>query len=490
MLDRQALDAIGAAIWRVCDVLRGTYDLGESKNLVVAVLLLKYVSDAAQYRPSSPGELGARIHYTVPEGASFNELLAVRHDGHSGLRINNALRAIEASNIVLQGIFQGIDFDATRLGSAEQRERLLRALLEAFTAPALSFGGPPNNAAAAAAAACDALIGYVAASGGRWAAESFTPPEISRLIARLLQPMKGDAVGDPCCGSGSMLVACSQAAREASGGQGCLLYGQEVNGSTWALAKMNMILHSEDRHQLEWGDTLRNPRLLAADGSLRKFDIVVSSPPFSLRDWGHEAADQDVHRRYWRGVPPRAAGDYAFISHMVETLKPGVGRMAVVVSHGVLFRGGAERAIREQLIKENLIDAVIALPVKMFAHTGIPVAILVLRKHKTDHDVLFIDASRSFQPGKIQNALRQTDLELIEKTSRARHHVHRYAQLVPQVEIAASDYNLAVARYVDATEDEAGIDPVALRAERDILKTEMAGLEAKLTALLRELGHG
>lgn len=489
MLDRQARDAISAAIWRVCDVLRGAYDLGESKNLVVAMLLLKYVSDLAQRRPFSLHELGERIHYTVPEGASFDELLAARHEGDSGLRINNALRAIEASNISLRGTFQGIDFDATRLGSAEQRERLLGALLEAFTTPALSFGGPPDNAAAAAAAACDALIEYVAASGGRWAAESFTPSEISQLIARLMQPVGGDTVGDPCCGSGSMLVTCSQVARETSNGQGCVLYGQEVNGSTWALAKMNMILHSENRHQLEWGDTLRNPRLLAADGSLRKFDIVVSSPPFSLRDWGHETAEQDIHQRYWRGIPPRTAGDYAFISHMVQTLKPGIGRMAVVVSHGVLFRGGAERPIREHLIKENLIDTVIALPVKMFTHTGIPVAILVLRKHKTDDNVLFIDASRSFQPGKIQNVLRQTDLDLIEKTSRTRQHVHRYAQLVPQAEIAASDYNLTVARYVDATEDDAGIDLAALRAERDVLKAEMANLEAKLASLLQEIGH-
>lgn len=230
-------------------------------------------------------------------------------------------------------------------------------------------------------------------------------------------------------------------------------------------------------------------RLLAADGRLRKFEIVVSGPPFSLRDWGYEGAELDIHQRYWRGVPPRAAGDYAFISHMVETLKPETGCMAAVVSLGVLFRGAAERQIRERLIEENLIDAVIALPTKMFPHTGIPVAILVVRKDKIDDNVLFIDASRSYHHGKTQNVLGLEDLDLIEKTYCARHNVNRYARLVTRAEIVSNDSNLSVARYVDATEVEPEVDLSALRTERAQLKAELANLEANLAALLEGIGY-
>jgi type I restriction enzyme M protein len=252
---------------------------------------------------------------------------------------------------------------------------------------------------------------------------------------------------------------------------------------------MNMVLHGETQYQLEWGDTLRDPKLLGAGGHLRKFEIVVSSPPFSLKDWGHEGAERDAHQRYWRGVPPRMSGDYAFISHMVETLQPETGRMAVVVTHGVLFRGAAEGQIRERLLQENLIDAVIGLPPKMFANTSIPVAILVLRKGRVDDSVLFIDASRSYQPGKIQNVLRPTDLDLIEDTYLGRRDVSQYARLVTRTEIAANDSNLNVARYVDTTEIESEIDLNALRLERARLTVELENLEAKLAALIAGGGH-
>lgn len=194
------------------------------------------------------------------------------------------------------------------------------------------------------------------------------------------------------------------------------------------------------------------------------------------------------HQRYRRGVPPRMAGDYAFISHMVETLAPA-GRMAAVVTLGVLFRTGAERQIREQLVRENLIDAVIALPTKMFAHTAIPVAILVLRKRKADDGVMFIDASQTYQHGKTQNVLRESDLSMIEDIYRQRQDVEPYARLVDPAEIAANDFNLSVARYVAAAADEELVDLDALRAERVQLKSELARLEAKLSALLEEAGH-
>lgn len=188
------------------------------------------------------------------------------------------------------------------------------------------------------------------------------------------------------------------------------LFGQEAIGSTWSLAKMNMFLHGEDNHKIEWGDTIRNPKLLDKNGDLMLFDIVTANPPFSLDKWGHDEAENDKFGRFRRGVPPKTKGDYAFISHMIETLKPGTGRMGVVVPHGVLFRGSSEGKIRQKLIDENLLDAVIGLPEKLFYGTGIPAAILIFKKQKVDDKVLFIDASREFKAGKTRTSLAKKTL--------------------------------------------------------------------------------
>lgn len=461
----------------------------EYRDLVLAMLLVRSLSDVASVHGGQATSVPGDALYCVPDESRFGRLVAARNSAGLGECIDVALAAIGRANPSLRGVFQGISFNSTVLGSAEQKERVLGRLLDAVSASALNFSEDGGLANEAVAFACDSLIRHTAEQGGRWGGEFYTPPELSQLLARLMEPASGETVSDPCCGTGSLLIACSQFARARSGQGGCDLFGQEKNGSTWALAKMNMVLHGETHHQLEWGDTLRDPKLLDASGGLRRFDVAVSSPPFSLRDWGHEMAERDVHQRYRRGVPPRMAGDYAFISHMVETLAPETGRMAAVVTLGVLFRTGAERQIREQLVRENLIDAVIALPTKMFAHTAIPVAILVLRKRKADDGVIFIDASDTYQHGKTRNVLRESDLSMIEDVYCRRQDVERYARLVDPAEIAANDFNLSVARYVAAAADEEAVDLDALRAERIQLKSELARLEAKLSALLEEAGH-
>lgn len=459
----------------------------EYRDLVLAMLLVRFLSDFASAHRNQAAVASTDASYWVPDESRFDRLVAARDSADLGKRIDAALAAIEQANEGLRGVFQGISFDSTVLGNVEQKRRVLGRLLDAVNVSALNFG-EGSLAKEAAAFACDSLIKHTAEIGGRWGGEFYTPPELSQLLARLMEPTSGEAIGDPCCGTGSLLIAGSQFARARSGQGGCTLFGQEKNGSTWALAKMNMVLHGETHHRLEWGDTLRDPKLLDAAGGLTRFDVVVSTPPFSLRDWGHEMAERDVHQRYRRGVPPRMAGDFAFISHMVETLAPA-GRMAAVVTLGVLFRTGAERQIREQLVRENLIDAVIALPTKMFAHTAIPVAILVLRKRKADDGVMFIDASHTYQHGKTRNVLRESDLSMIEGIYRRRQDVAPYARLVFPAEIAANDFNLSVARYVAAEADEELVDLDALRAERFQLKSELARLEAKLSALLEEAGH-
>lgn len=459
----------------------------EYRDLVLAMLLVRFLSDFASAHSNQAAVASTDASYWVPDESRFDRLVAARDSADLGKRIDAALAAIEQANEGLRGVFQGISFDSTVLGNVEQKRRVLGRLLDAVNVSALNFG-EGSLAKEAAAFACDSLIKHTAEIGGRWGGEFYTPPELSQLLARLMEPTSGEAIGDPCCGTGSLLIAGSQFARARSGQGGCTLFGQEKNGSTWALAKMNIVLHGETHHRLEWGDTLRDPKLLDAAGGLTRFDVVVSTPPFSLRDWGHEMAERDVHQRYRRGVPPRMAGDFAFISHMVETLAPA-GRMAAVVTLGVLFRTGAERQIREQLVRENLIDAVIALPTKMFAHTAIPVAILVLRKRKADDGVMLIDASHTYQHGKTRNVLRESDLSMIEDIYRRRQDVAPYARLVFPAEIAANDFNLSVARYVAAEADEELVDLDALRAERFQLKSELARLEAKLSALLEEAGH-
>lgn len=489
MLDQQQKEAISHAMWRVFDASRSAADSSDVRDCALALLLLKYLSDCNRSVRHATAAPAAEQAWFMPDCADFYALHEARHKAGNGQRIDRALHAIEEANLSLESVFQQIRFDSTAWGNAEQKDRVLSHLLTSFEVHALDFRSWEDAAPEAVAFACDALIKHAAASIGKRGGEFFTPPEVSQLIARLVQAEPGDSVCDPFCGSGTLLLTCSQFANEKPGHQGsCSLYGQEKNGRTWALAKINMVLHGEDDAHLAWGDTLRDPKLLAKGSqALQTFDVVVSCPPFSMRDWGHEDALHDPWHRYRRGVPPRASGDYAFISHMVETLKPETGRMVVVVSHGVLFRGGAEQQIRERLLHENLIDAVIALPPKMLPHTGIPVALLVLRKDKVDDDVLFIDASRSYQHGKVQNALGEEDVARIEHTYHDRREAAKYARRVRIAEIASNDHNLNVARYIDTTDDDEMLDLGDLRAERDQIRAELAHLEARLAELIVEV---
>ena len=495
-----AQDTINSAVWGACDTFRGTVDPSIYKDYVLTMLFLKYVSDVWQdhyddYKkqygnhPDLIKEMLKSERFVLPPKANFYSLLDKRHQPGNGERIDKALHAIEDANIgKLRDVFQDISFNSNKLGDEQQKNDILRHLLEDFAKPELDLRPSRVGELDIIGNAYEFLIKNFAASSGKKAGEFYTPPEVSALMARLMAPKEGDEICDPTCGSGSLLMKCGRLIREKSGSRKYALYGQEAIGSTWALAKMNMFLHGEDNHRIEWGDTIRNPKLLDGNG-LKHFEIVVANPPFSLEKWGHEGADADRFGRFRRGAPPRTKGDYAFILHMIETMKPKSGRMAVVVPHGVLFRGAAEGRIRKQLIDENLLDAVIGLPEKLFYGTGIPAAILVFRKKKSDDKVLFIDASGDYQDGKNQNFLRESDLKRILDTVKARQSVEKYAYLASPEEIAENDYNLNIPRYVDTFEEEEEIDLVAVRKERMALKDELAKLEAQMAVYLKELGY-
>ncbi len=494
-------DAINAAVWNACDTFRGTVDPSIYKDFVLTMLFLKYVSDVWQdhydaYKqlygdhPELIEEMLKNERFVLPADASFYALHNQRHSPGNGERIDKALHAIEEANITkLRDVFQDISFNSNKLGDEQQKNDILRHLLEDFAKPELDLRPSRVGQLDVIGNAYEFLIKNFASTSGKKAGEFYTPPEVSTLMARLMAPQEGDEICDPTCGSGSLLMKCGRLVRENSGSRKYALYGQEAIGSTWALAKMNMFLHGEDNHRIQWGDTIRNPKLLDGTASLKHFDIVVANPPFSLEKWGFEGADVDKFSRFRRGVPPRTKGDYAFILHMIETMKPGTGRMAVVVPHGVLFRGAAEGRIRQKLIEENLLDVVIGLPEKLFYGTSIPAVVLVFRKNKTDEKVLFIDASRDFEAGKNQNVLREVDLQRIVDTVHSRHGVTKYAYLATRAEVAENDFNLNIPRYVDTFEDENEIDLMAVRREREQLKAELASLDTRMAEYLKELGY-
>ena len=494
-------DDINAAVWGACDTFRGTVDPSIYKDYVLTMLFLKYVSDVWQdhydtYKkqygdhPELIVEMLKNERFVLPPSASFYALHALRHSPGNGERIDKALHAIEDANIAkLRDVFQDISFNSNKLGDEQQKNDILRHLLEDFAKPALNLRESRVGTLDVIGNAYEFLIKNFASTSGKKAGEFYTPPEVSTLMARLMAPQEGDEICDPTCGSGSLLLKCGRLIRDRTGSRKYALFGQEAIGSTWALAKMNMFLHGEDNHRIEWGDTLRNPKLLDGAASLRHFDVVVANPPFSLEKWGHEGAEVDKFSRFRRGIPPRTKGDYAFILHMIETMKPGSGRMAVVVPHGVLFRGAAEGRIRQKLIEENLLDVVIGLPEKLFYGTGIPAAVLVFRKNKADDKVLFIDASRNFDAGKNQNFLRESDLQRILDVTEMRKDVHKYAYLATPAEITENDFNLNIPRYVDTFEAEEEIDLMAVRREREKLKGELALLEVEMAGYLKELGY-
>jgi type I restriction enzyme M protein len=276
------------------------------------------------------------------------------------------------------------------------------------------------------------------------------------------------------------------------------LFGQESNGSTWALCRMNMFLHAMDNARVEWCNTITSPHLVEGD-RLLKFHVVVANPPFSLDKWGQDHAENDPYNRFWRGIPPKSKGDYAFISHMVETALEDEGRVGVIVPHGVLFRGGAEGKIRQKLIEDNLLEAVIGLPANLFFGTGIPAAIVIFNKarkpwpqarSRRDKHILFIDASREYEDGKNQNRLREEDIAKIVATFEAFKQVDKYAYPATLAEVQNNDFNLNIPRYVDTFEPEPEVDIPAVLKEIATLERELTTVDKELNGYLKELGLG
>ena len=492
-------DQINRTIWNACDTFRGTIDSSIYKDYVLTMLFLKYISDVWQdhydhfqarhgNHPEFIEVILENERFTLPSESSYYVLYQKRNLPGNGARIDQALAAIARSNTdKLANVFQDIQFNSTKLGDEKQKNDILCQLLEDFNKPELNLRPSRVGNLDIIGNAYEFLIRNFASGSGKKAGEFYTPPEISELIALLVDPQENDTICDPTCGSGSLLMKCGKLIQKHHANGEYHLYGQEAIGSTWALAKMNMFLHCEDNHQIEWGDTLREPKLVMDKETLQQFDVVVANPPFSLEKWGHAAAKADPFMRFKRGVPPATKADYAFILHMIASMKPDTGRMAVVVPAGVLFRQGKEAKIREHLIKENLLVAVIGLPEKLFYGTSIGAVILFFHSKKSDDNILFINASDEFQGNKAQNLLRTEDINRIWNTFKNRSHVRNYAHLASLDEIVNNNYSLNISQYVIKEEDEPRVNLRVLRQERDQLTGQLAALLQQMDGMISNL---
>lgn len=500
---------INRIVWKACDTFRGVIDPSQYKDYVLTMLFIKYVSDVYKskhndYRTRYGGdkERAARAmkreRFDIPEESSFDYLYERRNENNIGELINIALANLEEANREKMssedgsGIFRNIDFNSSNLGDSKDKNTRLKNLLIDFSDEKLNFDPSHLENNDVIGDAYMFLVSTFASDAGKKAGDFFTPAEVSSLLAKLTKSNPGARICDPTCGSGSLLIKAGQEV----GNENFSLYGQELNGSTWALAMMNMFLHGFDNATIRWGDTLRNPKLLEAD-KLMKFDTVVANPPFSLDKWGAENAEHDLYNRFWRGVPPKSKGDWAFISHMLEVAYEGRGRVGVVVPHGVLFRGASEGKIRQKTVDDNLLEAVIGLPANLFYGTGIPAAIVLFNKGKKTSNVLFIDASKEYASGKNQNKLRNEDIEHIVGTYRRfidgniKEGIveEKYSYIATPKEIEENEYNLNIPRYVDTFEEEEEVDVQTVQLEIDALEKELAEVQAKMKEYLKELGY-
>ncbi|MGI8412828.1 MAG: N-6 DNA methylase [Solirubrobacteraceae bacterium] len=431
------------SLWQSCDELRGGMDASQYKDYILTLLFVKYVTDKAKSDPSSLIE--------VPAGGSFDDMVKLKGDKEIGDRINKIIGRLAEAND-LQNVIDLADFnDEEKLGKGKEMQDRLSKLVTIFAD--LDFRGSRAEGDDLLGDAYEYLMRHFATESGKSKGQFYTPAEVSRVMAQIVgispSTTQDQTVYDPTCGSGSLLL---KVAAEAP--RGITIYGQEKDNATWALSRMNMILHGNADADIRKGDTITSPQL-SSGAALRTFDFAVANPPFSVKSWSNGLENE--YGRFEYGRPPEKNGDYAFLLHILKSLRSN-GKAAVILPHGVLFRGGAEASIRRQLLDRGFIKGIIGLPVNLFYGTGIPACIVVLDKENAHArtGVFMIDASKGFMKDGPKNRLRSQDIHKIVDIFNKQTEIGRYSRMVPLAEIqsADNDYNLNIPRYIDSSEPE------------------------------------
>ncbi|MEQ6389230.1 type I restriction-modification system subunit M [Bacillaceae bacterium S4-13-58] len=435
-------------LWKSCDQLRGGMDASQYKDYILVLLFMRYVTD--KYH----GKRDALIE--VPEGGSFHDLIKLKGDKEIGDKTNVVIRKMADANDLV-GVITVADFnDADKLGKGKEMVDRLTNLVAIFEDPELDFGGNGADGDDILGDAYEYLMKHFATESGKSKGQFYTPSEVSRIMAKVIGIEKAKSqsqtIYDPTCGSGSLLL---KAADEAQ--RGVTIYGQEKDVATVALAKMNMILHGNEIAEIQQGDTISSPEFKNPDGTLKTFDFAVANPPFSTKSWssGLDPQSDDFDRFTGYGIPPAKNGDYAFLLHFIKSLK-SKGNGAIILPHGVLFRGNAEAEIRKNIIRKGYFKGIIGLPANLFYGTGIPAAILVIDKENADarKGIFMIDASKGFIKDGNKNRLREQDVHKIVDVFNKQLEIPKFSRMVSVEEIESNEYNLNIPRYIDNQEEE------------------------------------
>ena len=436
-----------SSLWKSCDELRGGMDASQYKDYVLVLLFVKYVSDKYAGQPNALIE--------VPEGGGFADMVALKGDKEIGDKINKIIARLAEAND-LKGVIDVADFnDADKLGKGKEMQDRLSNLVAIFENPDLNFRKNRAEGDDILGDAYEYLMRHFATESGKSKGQFYTPSEVSRIMAKVIGINKArsqsQTIYDPTCGSGSLLLKAADESKT-----GVTIYGQEMDNATAALAKMNMILHDNPTAEIWQDNSLSSPYFKQNNGTLKTFDFVVANPPFSNKAWSNGFDPfHDLYERFVDGVPPMKNGDYAFLLHIIRSLK-STGKGAVILPHGVLFRGNAEADIRTNIIRKGYIKGIIGLPPNLFYGTGIPACIIVIDKENaaSRSGIFMIDASRGFVKDGNKNRLRHQDIHKIVDVFNKQIELPKYARMVSVAEIAANDYNLNIPRYIDSTEAE------------------------------------
>ena len=440
-----------SSLWQSCDQLRGGMDASQYKDYILTLLFMKYVSD--KYADSDD----PLADITVPPGGGFADMVALKGTKEIGEEINRVIgRLADANDYLLKGVIDQADFlDESRLGKGKEMQERLSKLVGIFEG--LDFRANRAHGDDLLGDAYEYLMRHFATQSGKSKGQFYTPAEVSRIMAQVIgigpDTRRRHTVYDPTCGSGSLLI---KAADEAP--NGLTIYGQEMDVATWTMARMNMILHGRVAAEIKRDNTLASPDFTDGPGRLTRFDFAVANPPFSMKAWsnGLDPA-HDEFRRFDYGVPPDKNGDYAFLLHLVASLK-STGKGAIIMPHGVLFRGNREADIRRNLLQRGLIKGIVGLPANLFYGTTISACIVVIDKEDAlSRDAIFmIDASKGFRKDSAKNRLRERDIHRIVDVFNGQKETPGYARFVPLAEIAnaSNDYNLNIPRYIDSSEPE------------------------------------